>query len=483
MAVLDKLQPEKVFYYFEKLCSVPHGSGNTKQISDLIVSFAEEHGFEYYQDELNNVIIIKEASRGCEKSAPVIIQGHIDMVCEKAPDCTKDMEHEGLDLAVDGDTVYSKGTTLGGDDGIAIAMGLALLDDDSLRHPRIELLCTVDEEVGMDGAFGVDLSPLKGRTMINIDSEEEGIFTVGCAGGCTATCRFDAVRDEYSGRAVRIKIAGLKGGHSGEEIDKFRANADMLMGRLLYKLKKSADFRIASVDGGLKNNAIPTACTAEIFCSDAEAVKNCCEAMDKVFAFEYSSTDGNITVTASELSEAKYMPMSAECTDRIITFLLTAPNGIQEMSPDIKGLVETSLNLGILTTNESMVSAQFCIRSSVESRKDMMAYKLQALSEGLGGECIIDGGYPGWKYNPSSNLRELMVEIFKKQYGHEPVVKAIHAGLECGLFMDRLPDLDCISIGPDITDIHTFSEKLHIESVQRTWKLVTKTIECLSNQK
>ena len=349
MAVLDHLEPRGVFYYFEELCAIPHGSYNTKPVSDWLVSFAVERGLEHYQDELNNVIIIKEASAGYENAEPVILQGHMDMVCEQAPDCTKDMAVEGLDLAVEGDTILAKGTTLGGDDGIAVAMMLAALDDDTLRHPRLECVFTVDEEVGMEGAVGLDVTPLKGRRMLNLDSEDEGVFTVSCAGGNLTTCEIPVKRAPYpfaGGVCLTIRVEGLLGGHSGAEIHKGRANANVLLGRLLYHV--APNLRIVSVNGGLKDNAIPVSAAAVICVKDPDFVRVTCGTLEAAFRNEYAVTDPDIRVFVDAGGEG--LPMDWPSTKHIITLLTCCPNGIYAMSPDIPGLVQTSLNLGILAT-------------------------------------------------------------------------------------------------------------------------------------
>lgn len=475
MDVLKNLEPQSVFRFFEDLCTIPHGSGNTKAISDYLAAFAKERGLEHYQDELNNVIIIAPATPGYEAAAPVIIQGHMDMVCEKAPGCTKDMAVDGLDLAVEGDTIFARGTTLGGDDGIAVAMALAVIDDKSIAHPRIEAVITVDEETGMDGAFGIDLSPLKGKALINIDSEEEGIFTVGCAGGAHVECHIPAAREGFAGTTLDIAIEGLLGGHSGAEIDKGRANANMLMGRLLYALGKKAEYRLVSVHGGLKDNAIPTASYACIVTADEAAVRIVCAEMQQSFLSEYAVTDKGISVSVTVASPAA-AAMDKAGTERAVCFLTCAPNGIEAMSADIAGLVQTSLNLGILTSDERGICASFSVRSSVASQKEMLIDRLRCLTEQLGGSVELSGDYPGWAYRQDSPLRELMAEVFTEQYGHAPTIAAIHAGLECGLFLDKKPDLDCVSIGPDIDEIHTFREKLHIASTQRTWALLVETL-------
>ena len=476
MAVLDQLEPKNVFRFFEQMCAIPHGSYNTKAVSDWCVAFAKERGLEHYQDEMNNVILIKEASAGYEEAQPVILQGHLDMVCEKAPGCEKDMAREGLDLAVEGDYIYAEGTTLGGDDGIAVAMALAALDDESLPHPRLEVILTTEEEVGMDGAVALDVSPIRGRKLLNLDSEAEGVFTVSCAGGSMAACGLPVARAPFGGDILRVRVAGLTGGHSGAEIHKGRANANMLLGRLLRAMAAETELRLVSADGGLKDNAIPVAAEAVVAAEDGRKAKAAAERMAACFQTEYRRSDPMLTVTAEEAAAA-WLPMDAASTERTLCLLACAPNGVQTMSQDIHGLVQTSLNLGILKTGENAVTASFCIRSSVDSEKEMLKDRLACLLAQLGGGVSFSGEYPGWAYRPDSRLRELMTEVYREQYGREPKVEAIHAGLECGLLAGKLPGLDCVSIGPDLLEIHTPREKMSISSVQRVWAFVREVLK------
>ena len=475
MAILEHLEPRGVFRFFEKLCAIPHGSSNTKAVSDWLMDFARERGLEAYQDGLNNVIIIKEATSGYESAEPVILQGHMDMVCEKAPGCVKDMEKEGLDLAVDGDAVYAEGTTLGGDDGIAVAMALAILDADDIPHPRLEAVFTVDEEIGMLGATALDVSMLRGRRMLNLDSEEEGVFTVGCAGGNLTQCTLPLTRAPYAGKALTVTVGGLRGGHSGAEIDKGLGNANMLMGRLLYAASRKAELRLVEVNGGLKDNAIPRETVATLVTTDPEAVLAVCRELEAQLKNEYRTTDPDVFVTAAESTAS--LPMDDDTTRRVLCFLTCAPNGIQTMSADMPGLVQTSLNLGILKTEKDAVIASFCVRSSIDGQKQMLVERLTCMTEALGGTVEVFGDYSGWEYRPDSPLRELLVEVFTQQYGHAPRIEAIHAGVECGIFSGKLPGLDCVSMGPDLTEIHTCREKLYISSVQRLWTMVLETLK------
>ena len=475
MAILEHLEPRGVFRFFEELCAIPHGSSNTKAVSDWLMDFARERGLEAYQDGLNNVIIIKEATSGYESAEPVILQGHMDMVCEKAPGCAKDMAKEGLDLAVDGDAVYAEGTTLGGDDGIAVAMALAILDADDIPHPRLEAVFTVDEEIGMLGATALDVSMLRGRRMLNLDSEEEGVFTVGCAGGNLTQCTLPLTRAPYAGKALTVTVGGLRGGHSGAEIDKGLGNANMLMGRLLYAASRKAELRLVEVNGGLKDNAIPRETVATLVTTDPEAVLAVCRELDAQLKNEYRTTDPDVFVTAAESTAS--LPMDDDTTRRVLCFLTCAPNGIQAMSADMPGLVQTSLNLGILKTEKDAVIASFCVRSSIDGQKQMLVERLTCMTEALGGTVEVFGDYSGWEYRPDSPLRELLVEVFTQQYGHAPRIEAIHAGVECGIFSGKLPGLDCVSMGPDLTEIHTCREKLYISSVQRLWTMVLETLK------
>ena len=478
--MLEHLHPERVFYYFEKMCGIPHGSGNTKQISDFCVDFAKEHNLEYHQDADNNVIIIKEATAGYECVEPVILQGHLDMVCEKTADCQKDMATEGLDVYVDGDEVRAKNTTLGGDNGIAVAMALAILEDKTLEHPRVEAVFTVDEEIGLLGAGSIDVSPLKGKMMINIDSEDEGIFTVSCAGGNTSDCRLPINTIDYEGTAYILEITGCKGGHSGVEIDKGCANPNVLMGRLIQEIQGGTSLQIASVDGGLKDNAIPVQSKAIIVCpaeADTDTVTQAVNRMQAIFSNEYKTADPDIKITLKKEENTRVKATDQVSTDKIICMLTCMPNGIQSMSMDIEGLVQTSLNIGIVKTYEDCFRMSFCVRSSVDSEREMLNRRIATLMEQLGGTMKVEGDYPGWEYKKDSILRELMIDVFKDQYGKEPKVEAIHAGLECGMFAGKIPGLDCVSVGPDLNQIHTVRESMSISSVQRVYAFVSEVLK------
>ena len=475
MHVLESLEPRSVFRFFEEMCAIPHGSRNTKAISDYCAAFARERGLEYHQDDSNNIIIVKAATPGYENAPTVILQGHLDMVCEKEPGCPKDMDREGLDLLVEGDFVTARGTTLGSDDGIAVAMALAVLDANDIPHPRLEAVFTVDEEIGMLGAVAMDVSPLQGRQLINLDSEAEGVFTVSCAGGNVSTCRLPIARAPFQGQALTVTVSGLQGGHSGTEIHKGRGNANMLLGRVLQAMAAPCDLRIAAVDGGLKDNAIPIQSTARVLVSDAGAARAAAAAMAGILADEYRVTDPGVTVTVTDGGDGE--AMDAASTQKVLCMLTCLPNGVQVMSADIAGLVQTSLNLGILSTGETEVQASFCVRSSVESQKEMLKARLTCLMAQLGGTVEFFGEYSGWEYRADSPLRERMVEVFTQQYGKAPKIEAIHAGVECGIFSGKLPGLDCVSCGPDLLEIHTPRERMSVSSVQRVWAFLLEVLK------
>ena len=479
MSVLKSCQPQKVFAFFEELCAIPHGSHNTKAISDYCVAFAKSRGLEVMQDDHNNVIIHKEASVGYENGPTVILQGHLDMVCVRDADCTKDMTHEGLDLMVEGDFVGAAGTSLGGDDGIAVAMALAILDDDMLPHPALEALFTVDEEVGMLGAMALDFSSLKGRWLINIDSEEEGIITVGCAGGTTLDCLLPLHREENRGVCCTVTIEGLKGGHSGTEIHKGRASATALLGRLLQEMASVAPYSLVTLQGGTVGNAIP--CTAEATLvasgSDVAALRAACEQCAAALRYEYAVTDEDMKITFAAGEETTVSAVDAAGTTAAVFALAQLPQGVVTMSQDMEGLVQTSLNLGVLTMSEGEMQMRFTIRSSVESQKQWLRHRLESFMAFVGGKTEVITDYPGWEFRRDSAFRELVVECYREQYGADPVVAAIHAGLECGILCGKAPDLDCVSIGPDIRDIHSPQERLSISSTQRVYEMVLKILE------
>lgn len=475
---LQGLEPESVFRYFEEICAIPHGSRNTKAISDYLVSFAKAHGLRYRQDESNNVVIFAPGTCGLEDHESVILQGHMDMVCEKDAGCPLDMAVDGLDVTHDGCCIFAKGTTLGGDDGIAVAYALAILDDNTIAHPPLEVIITVDEEIGMLGAAAMDLADVKGRTMLNLDSEDEGIFTVSCAGGATCTVSLNAERKAVYGPCVRLSVEGLRGGHSGAEIHKNRANANKVMGDFLGRIQKLMPLCLTSFSGGSKDNAIPRACQATVVAMGiglerindiaAQLQQEVRETYDEpeamVQAFDVDALGGNALTTAA--------------TADVISLLCAAPNGVQAYCPDMPELVQTSLNLGIAKLGDRF-TATFSVRSSVNAEKEGLITKLKELADFYNGTYSQSGTYPAWEFKKDSRLRDVMVPIYTRMFGKEPKVLAIHAGLECGLLGDKLPGLDCVSIGPQMHDIHTSREKLEIASTKRTWDFLLEVLKAL----
>ena len=475
---LAGLQPASVFGYFEKLCSMPHGSGNTKQISDYLVSFAKEQGIRYIQDALNNVIFFQEGTAGYENHAPVILQGHMDMVCEKDADCPIDMEKEGLDVTHDGQCVFAKGTTLGGDNCIAVAYALALLADKTIPHPPLEVIITVDEETGMFGAAGIDLSMLKGRTLVNLDSEDEGIFTVSCAGGARGTIKLPVQRRAVYGPCVRLTVEGLQGGHSGVEIHKNRANANKVMGELLSRVQKLMPLCITKLSGGAKDNAIPRSCQVTMVAMGMypEKINEVAAALEQEIRAQYDEPE--VKIYGDDVDALGGNALTTEDTVKVIALLCAAPNGVQSWSQDIEGLVQTSLNLGVVNLDEEL-RMTFAVRSSVNQEKRELLDRLAELANFYGADYSEVGDYPAWEYKKDSVLRDTMVRLYKQMFGKDPQVVAIHAGLECGLLSEKLPGLDCVSIGPDMHDIHTSREKLEIESTSRTWEFLLEILKAL----
>ena len=479
MAVLSELEPKSVFEYFEKLCAVPHGSHNTKQISDLCVSFAQELGLKYRQDEVNNVVIWKDASPGFEGAEPVILQGHIDMVCVKTEDCPKDMAKEGIDLVTDGEWVWADKTSLGGDNGIAVAMILAILADDSLPHPPLEAVFTVDEEVGMDGAFALDCSDLKGRKLVNLDSEEEGVFTVSCAGGVRLDCFLPGEYEPLSGdTAYAVTLDGLLGGHSGMDIDKGRASANQMMVRTLYSaMERCPGLRLCSIQGGKfdnvicpKNEALVSVPTQEA--GDFEAFVR---EFDAILKNEYAGCDDGISLTCQRgvLMDGA---MTRGATERILRTMLVVPQGVQAMSVDFPGLVQTSLNLGLINTKPDGVHFSFSIRSCIASQKAMIVQRLRAILELGGGAVSERSNYPGWQYARQSDLREDVLSAWKAVSGREGKIEATHGGLECGLFIEKIPGLDAVSLGPELHDVHSTAEKLSVPSTGLVYRMVCELL-------
>ena len=472
MRVLQGLEPAAVFHYFEEICNIPHISYHEKELSDYCVNFAKERGLYYEQDEMGNVIIIKEATPGYEEVEPIILQGHLDMVGDKLPTCPIDMEKEPIKVMIDGDYLTADGTTLGGDDGIAVAYGLAFLDSKDIPHPRLEVVFTICEEVGLEGATGIDLSCCKAKRLLNIDSESEGVFTAGCAGGMRVDCSIPVEIEEKTGTLCEIKTQGFLGGHSGIEIDKGRANGNTLVGRFFLYLKERTAFDLISIVGGVKDNVIPKNVTAKFLAEDVEAIKEVVAAFNKILDTEYAVSDPDVELILEIKEKETCKVLSEVSKEKAITALTLMPNGVQTMSADLPELVETSLNMGVIKIDETEINLCFSVRSSLESAKQFVGSKIKQLAKELGGEVSYHGQYPGWPYARNSKLRDLCLKVYKEQTGKDAEVEVIHAGLECGILSSKIEGLDCISTGPNMSDVHTPDEKISISSIARVWEFL-----------
>lgn len=479
MPVLEHLQPNRVFYYFEEITKIPHGSYDTAHIADYLIRFAREHELNYYHDDDNNVIIYKNASIGYEDAKTVILQGHTDMVCEKTADSAHDFMKDPIQLQMDGDRIYAKDTTLGGDNGIAIAYALALLESEDIPHPAIEAVFTADEEVGLLGADALDMSQLSGTCMINLDSEDEGVITAGCAGGMTVTSSIPIHYWEADGLLVQVVIDGLIGGHSGVDADKNRGNANILMGRFLQELAENTDYMIRNIQGGGKDNAIPRRNQCELVISDQDIKKVMIygQEFQEMIRSEYNGSDEEITISIIPKHSGTYQVLDMSSKLRVLFFLRFVPNGIIKMDGQIPGLVETSANPGIVRMTENSFVCTVGVRSSISSGRKDTGNRICFLTEFLGGEYEEQGIYPSWEFRPQSGLRTLMMDVYQSMYQKEMKVEIIHAGLECGIFYEKLKDLDCVSIGPDMKDVHTTEESLSISSVKRTWEFLLRVLK------
>lgn len=472
MKVLQGLEPIAVFDFFEDICNIPHISYHEKELSDYCVNFAKERGLYYEQDEMGNIIIVAEATPGYEDVEPIMIQGHLDMVGDKVPECSIDMEKEPIQVMIEGDYLTADRTTLGGDDGIAIAYGLALLDAKDIPHPRLEVVLTVSEEVGLEGATAIDLSSCKAKRLLNIDSEEEGVFTAGCAGGMRAVSSIPVQTELKKGIVCQIKTKGFLGGHSGIEINRGRANGNTTIGRFLMFLKEKTDFDIIDIVGGVKDNVIPKNVTARLLVSDINAIKEAITEFNNYLDMEFGVADPNAELMMEEHGEEECEVLSLVSKEKAITALNLMPNGVQAMNMDLPDLVETSLNMGVVKIGVEEINLCFSIRSSLASAKEFIAAKLKQLTEMLGGTISYHGQYPGWPYARESKLRDLCIKVYKEQYGKEPKIEVIHAGLECGILSSKIAGLDCISLGPDMFDVHTPDEKISISSIARVWEFI-----------
>ena len=482
MKKIENVKFDRIFYHFEQISKIPRGSGNEKAISDYLLDFGKSLGLECIQDAALNIIIKKPASIGYENAPAVIIQGHMDMVCEKNSDKEHDFEKDPINLVVKGDYIYADRTTLGADDGIAVAYAMTLLEDNTIEHPAIEVLLTTDEEAGMSGAMALQPHYINGKIVLNLDSEEEGKLLVSCAGGIRtkSILPIEWIDKKNDTIAYNLVIRGLKGGHSGMEIHLGRGNSNKLMGRLLKNIDKELDFNIVSLNGGSKNNAIPRESSSIITISQKDERKlldikrRVCEELKN----EFSKKDPNLRVHLLEVEESVDKVFSDDSTKKAVDLLYMYPNGVNTVSSDIQGLTESSTNLGVVTTLENSIEYDSAARSSVLSLKDEIVTRSKCITEILGGKLVTESSYPEWPYKTDSKIREVCKDVYERMYEKTPEIVAIHAGVECGLFKEKLGnDVDMISFGPDIIDIHTPNEHISISSVERCYEYLLEVLK------
>lgn len=486
--MLENMDYKKVFTYFEEISGTPRGSYHNEKISAYLVDFARKNNLEYRVDEALNVIIKKPASSDCKNQEPVMIQGHMDMVCV-SEDGSHDFEKDGLELETDGDWLYAKGTTLGGDDGIALAYALAILSGEEYRHPPIEAVFTTDEEVGMYGAAALDVSDLKARKMLNIDNEEEGMLLVSCAGGASAYVQFEKEKEEVTGTPIMIDVRGLAGGHSGVEIDRHPLNATVFLGRLLDMVYSDGlSFRLVSITGGDKDNVITNRAQATIVATgDAGKLLAKLTQCADCITNEVSSAEPKVKISIHSDASQSIMSFDEALTQTVLDFINLSIHAVQVYSSDVEGMVESSLNMGITKTDGNAVLMGFSLRSQKESYLSFMIRKLQRLTTCVTGEGVeasyrIQGTYPAWDYKKDSVLRDIMVEEFCGLFGREPVVKGIHAGLECGIMSKKILELDIVSFGPEIQNIHTAKERLSISSAKKNFDFLVNVLARLAEE-
>lgn len=475
--MLTNYDSKRVFDYFLEICEIPHGSGDMEKISNYCVDFAKKHNLRYIKDEAQNVVIYKPASKGYENAAPVILQGHMDMVCQKTPDSNFDFLKDSLNVYTDGDFIKADSTTLGADNGIAVAMILAILENDNIPHPEIQAVFTTDEEIGMIGAGKLDMSNLTAKRMINLDSEEDGVVTVSCAGGVDFKMVLPFKKHSMSGGKVTVILSGLFGGHSGVDINKNRYNADMLAGRLLYKLSNRFNFGIISVNGGDKTNAIVNRCEIKLCCDDVDSLISVANLYVSELKEEIKSAEPNFTTQFIKGGCGECEVLDVVSAKNLILTLNCVPNGVLNTSADIENLVETSLNLGVLKTQENNVIMQFALRSNKKSALNALSDRLECFAKGVNANYETSGFYPPWEYRTDSPLRDTYITVYEQFFDEEPKAEAIHAGLECAVFASKIEGLDCIAMGPTLFDVHTVKERASISSIERTFKLLLEILK------
>ncbi|MBR0038993.1 MAG: beta-Ala-His dipeptidase [Lachnospiraceae bacterium] len=524
---IEKLEPKKVFKYFADICKIPHGSGNLDGIVDYLVNFAKERNLEYVTDDAKNVIIYSSGrhfepveNRRGEAFEPVILQAHTDMVCVKDSNSTKDLSKDPLDIYVDGNYLKAKGTSLGADDGIGVAIILSILDDADDKFPPIEALFTSDEENGMNGALAIDGNLFKGKKLINLDSETEGELTVSCAGGTqylseipitreeSICCRGEHCEPDY--KKYTLKISGLLGGHSGMEIHKGRANAIIEVANVLKSMEEeNIDFYLVSIDAGKFDNVIcPEAgCYVIVNSNDENKFKNLISKLDSNLKYEYQLTDKNITlgrtkcpplhhicennsvgddilspsvgddILSSRVGASFTSPLNKNSTHKIIDILITIPQGLIEISQEFINIPWTSLNLGVIKTESDKIVLSGLIRSNNDFKRIKLVRRFETIIKNAGGKFFDKGHYPAWEYNKNSKLKEDILKVYKNSYGRDMEVVATHGGLESGLFIEKIKGLEVVSIGPTMEGVHSIDEKLQIDTVGKLYSFLIEYLK------
>jgi dipeptidase D len=478
-AKLSELQPTSLWKHFEEFLKIPHGSANEKALGDYIISVAERLNLEWKRDEVGNVVVSKPASPGYEESEGVILQGHLDMVCEKNSDVDHDFEKDPIQAEILDDWVQAKGTTLGADNGIGDCAGLAIMEDDTLVHPPLEFLYTVEEETGLTGAMQLQPGYIKGKKLLNLDSEDEGEFTIGCAGGADSRILLPLDTEEAGGEEqLQIKIAGLQGGHSGVDINLGRGNAIKLLARLLWQVGKVAPYRLAEITGGNLRNAIPREAWAivSISADNKEAFMAEAKRLFTAIQDEYRVVDPEASLSIETVAERSDLWLQPDSQKGLINLLFSLPHGVVTMHPEMENLVETSTNLAVVKIRDKEAEIICSTRSSTASALEATRSLLASVSEMSGAEIVLEEGYPGWKPNLQSPLLQTLKDVYQDLFAKEPEVAAIHAGLECGIIGERYPGMDMISFGPTIKFPHSPSEKVHIPSVEKFWTFLLKLL-------
>lgn len=481
--IIQDLKPKEVFEYFRAISAIPHGSGNTAALSDYCMEFAKLNGLNANKDACGNIVIYKAASSGYESHETIVLQGHLDMVCEKTEGASIDMEKEAIELMSDGEWLWAKDTTLGGDDGIAIAFILAILADKNLKHPAIEALFTVDEEVGLVGAHNLDVSNIHGRKLINIDSETEGILTVSCAGAARINCSIPLAQQKIVAEeccAFEVTVGGLLGGHSGIDINAHRKNAGKILAELLDWIFHKVRISVCDFKCGGRLNVIPNTASVVITCSkDKKALtQTIITDFIRLMKHECMSTETGLVISFKNV-DVPEKGTSPSGTRQLIFALMESPHGVSAMSPDIEGLVQTSINMGSINCADGSLELGFMARSNTDYGKRLLIRKLSLLTDQLQGMLVVEGEYPAWEYRLDSPLRDTMVQAYADFYGEVPEVTAIHAGLECGIIGEKIPGMDMVSFGPTMLNVHSPKERLNIASCERSYSYLIKVLEML----